>query len=78
MPLKKELKTKLATAKQEQKAKIEELKALIQTQKQKIVEKLKKKLSATKSAQMRHGNSPEIRQQGPAATGAVVVAKWLE
>ena len=38
MPLKKELKTKLATAKQEQKAKIEELKALIQTQKQKIVE----------------------------------------
>ena len=47
-------------------------------EKQKIVEKLKKKLSATKSAQMRHGNSPEIRQQGPAATGAVVVAKWLE
>ena len=38
MPLKKELKNKLATAKQEQKAKIEELKALIQTQKQKIVE----------------------------------------
>ena len=38
MPLKKELKTKLATAKQEQKAKIEELKTLIQTQKQKIVE----------------------------------------
>ena len=38
MPLKKELKLKLATTKQERKDKIQELKTLIQTQKQKIVE----------------------------------------